>query len=281
MKVTMQLNHGFWGRSRTECEKAIELKYSLIPYIYTYAREAHDAGLPIMRPMFLEYPYDMETLDTDAQFMFGKELLIAPVVKKNAKTKNLYLPEGNWLNYNDKRTLYSGEQWLTVDAPLSCIPMFVKQGSIIPTMPVMNYIGEHPEYPVIFEVFPAVEGQSASFLLYEDEGTDLGYLKDEFLKTPINVKTTVEGFEIAISPREGSNYQLPSKRNMIFRFYVEKSPQKVVIAGKKQKKVKPEKLHDQENIFADAVIWSYDKEMQILNVLVPDSGEALEMSIIQ
>ena len=105
--------------------------------------------------------------------------------------------------------------------------MFVKQGSIIPTMPVMNYIGEHPEYPVIFEVFPAVEGQSASFLLYEDEGTDLGYLKDEFLKTPINVKTTVEGFEIAISPREGSNYQLPSKRNMIFRFYVEKSPQKV------------------------------------------------------
>lgn len=87
------------------------------------------------------------------------------------------------MNYNDKRTLYSGEQWLTVDAPLSCIPMFVKQGSIIPTMPVMNYIGEHPEYPVIFEVFPAVEGQSASFLLYEDEGTDLGYLKDEFLKT--------------------------------------------------------------------------------------------------
>lgn len=54
-----------------------------------------------------------------------------------------------------------------------------------------------------------------------------------------------------------------------------------MIAGKKQKKVKPEKLHDQENIFADAVIWSYDKEMQILNVLVPDSGEALEMSIIQ
>lgn len=87
MKVTMQLNHGFWGRSRTECEKAIELKYSLIPYIYTYAREAHDAGLPIMRPMFLEYPYDVETFDTDAQFMFGKELLIAPVVKKMRKPR--------------------------------------------------------------------------------------------------------------------------------------------------------------------------------------------------
>ena len=68
---------------------------------------------------------------------------------------------------------------------------------------------------------------------------------------------------------------------MIFRFYVEDSPKKVVIAGKKQKRVKPEKLQEQQNIFADAIIWSYDKEMQTLNVLVPDNGEALEMSVIQ
>ena len=67
---------------------------------------------------------------------------------------------------------------------------------------------------------------------------------------------------------------------MIFRFYVE-NLLRSCDCWEKQKKVKPEKLHDQENIFADAVIWSYDKEMQILNVLVPDSGEALEMSIIQ
>ena len=77
----------FGEEAEQNVKKAIELKYSLIPYIYTYAREAHDAGLPIMRPMFLEYPYDMETLDTDAQFMFGKELLIAPVVKKMRKPR--------------------------------------------------------------------------------------------------------------------------------------------------------------------------------------------------
>ena len=63
----------FWEEAEQNVKKAIELKYSLIPYIYTYAHEAHDAGLPIMRPMFLEYPYDVETFDTDAQFMFGKK----------------------------------------------------------------------------------------------------------------------------------------------------------------------------------------------------------------
>ena len=65
------------------------MKYRLLPYIYTYAREAHETGLPLMRPMFLEYPADMETFSTDAQFMFGSELLVAPVVKKGARNKNV------------------------------------------------------------------------------------------------------------------------------------------------------------------------------------------------
>ena len=63
--------------------------------------------------------------------------------------------------------------------------MFVKQGSIIPTMPVMNYTHEKPVYPLTFEIFPAQEGAQAAFTLYEDEGEDLGYQRDEFVKTPI------------------------------------------------------------------------------------------------
>ena len=92
------------------------------------------------------------------------------MVKKDARTKNVYLPEGTWIDYNNKQTVYTGEQWTTVDAPLSSVPMFVKQGSIIPTMPVMNYTYEKPVYPLTFEVFPAQEGAQAIFTLYEDEG---------------------------------------------------------------------------------------------------------------
>ena len=119
-------------RGREECQGSHRIEVSSLPYIYTYAREAHETGLPLMRPMFLEYPADMETFSTDAQFMFGSELLVAPVVKKGARNKNVYLPEGTWIDYNNKHTAYSGEQWMTVDAPLNTIPMFVKQGSIIP-----------------------------------------------------------------------------------------------------------------------------------------------------
>ena len=74
----------FGEEAEKNAKAAIELKYRLLPYIYTYAREAHETGLPLMRPMFLEYPADMETFSTDAQFMFGSELLVAPVVKKGA-----------------------------------------------------------------------------------------------------------------------------------------------------------------------------------------------------
>ena len=88
MREITRWNRGFSGRKRKKNAKAaIELKYRLLPYIYTYAREAYDTGLPIMRPLFLEYPMDMETFSTDAQFLFGRELLVAPVVKKGARTK--------------------------------------------------------------------------------------------------------------------------------------------------------------------------------------------------
>ena len=161
-----------------------------------------------MRPMFLEYPADMETFSTDAQFMFGSELLVAPVVKKGARNKNVYLPEGTWIDYNNKHTAYSGEQWMTVDAPLNTIPMFVKQGSIIPQMPVMNYTDEKPVYPVTFEIFPAAAGSETTFSLYEDAGTDLGYLRGEFMRTPITCQTTDTGYTLKVGTRNRCRKQL-------------------------------------------------------------------------
>ena len=137
----------FGEEAEKNAKAAIEIEVSSFAlYLYVCPRSTRN-GLPLMRPMFLEYPADMETFSTDAQFMFGSELLVAPVVKKGARNKNVYLPEGTWIDYNNKHTAYSGEQWMTVDAPLNTIPMFVKQGSIIPQMPVMNYTDEKPVYP--------------------------------------------------------------------------------------------------------------------------------------
>ena len=262
----------FGPEAEKNAKAAIELKYRLLPYIYTYAREAYDTGLPIMRPLFLEYPMDMETFSTDAQFMFGRELLVAPVVKKGARTKNVYLPEGTWIDYNNKQMVYTGEQWTTVDAPLSSVPMFVKQGSIIPTMPVMNYTHEKPVYPLTFEIFPAQEGAQAAFTLYEDEGENLGYQRHEFVKTPIICSTLANGYELTVSACEGKGYTVPGPRNLLFRIYSAKAPKEVTVKGKKIKKTKPERLEEDLENDTESVLWSWDKETGVCSVRIPDKG---------
>src|SRR5690606_23804884 len=79
--------------------EAIELKYRLFPYLYTYGREAYDTGIPLMRAMILEYPDDPESIRAESQFMVGKELLVAPVVERGATTRRVYLPAGEWISF--------------------------------------------------------------------------------------------------------------------------------------------------------------------------------------
>ena len=255
----------FGEETERNAKAAIELKYSLLPYIYTYAREAHELGLPIMRPMVMEFPMDTETYSLDTQFMFGEEMLVAPVVKKSARSRNLYLPEGTWIDFNDKKSEFSGEQWMTVDAPLSKIPIFVRKGSIIPRMPVMNYTREKETYPVTFEVFPAIEGESADFCLYEDDGEDLGYLRGEFLRTPVSCRTLTEGYEIEIGERDGSGYKIAGEREFIFRIYTDALPKTVTIDGVKAKKNK---------------IWSADKKAGECTLHIADDGKKHTIKLI-
>ena len=243
--------------AEANAKAAVELKYSLLPYIYTYAREAHDLGLPIMRPMVMEFPMDTETYSLDNQFMYGEELLVAPVVKKSARTRNLYLPEGVWIDFNDKKTEYAGEQWTTVAAPLDVIPMFVRKGSIIPRMPVMNYTRELKVYPVTFEVFPAVEGEKASFTLYEDDGEDLGYLRGEFLRTPVSCLTAADHYEIVIDQRQGEGYEVGDEREFIFNVYTDRLPSSVLVDGVKAKKGK---------------FWTSDKKSGVCTLHLLDDG---------
>ena len=102
--------------------------------------------------------------------------------------------------------------------------MFVKQGSIIPTMPVMNYTHEKPVYPLTFEIFPAQEGAQAAFTLYEDEGEDLGYQRDEFVKTPIICSTLANGYELTVSAREGKGYHCSrSEKSVVPYLFCESS----------------------------------------------------------
>lgn len=263
-----------FGAEAEKCVKdAIRLKYSLLPYIYTYAREAHDTGLPLMRPMFLEYPYDTETFSTDSQFMFGEEILVAPVVKKNAKSRSLYLPEGTWVSFKDKTTEYEGEQWINVDVTLSDIPMFVRKGSIIPRMPILNYTREKQVYPVTFEVYPAETGGTCGFSLYEDDGESLGYLRGEYVRTHVSCASSDAGLTLEVGEREGSGYEIGGERNFIFEIHSAKAVRKVEIDGRSVGKTSYEKLlRGAENDFLKAAA-SFDKKNGKYVVRVPDDGK--------
>ena len=258
---------------------AIELKYKLFPYIYTYAREAHDTGMPLMRALFLEYPNDSETFDLNGQFLFGRELLVAPVVEKGAVTKKLYLPEGEWINYNDGKTVYKGKQWITVEAPLDVIPLFVKKGAIIPSMPVMQYIHEKPAYPVSFDVYPDTVGKESSFVLYEDDGESRNYEKDIFCKTKITAIANSSGFAIHINAREVKGYKPIGSRNYIVKLHSDSKPKSVLINTSKSKKVKTEELNEKVLTDFEKLSYSWDEKQGIIYIKLPDTGLDYQIAV--
>lgn len=218
----------FGAEAENNCRAAIQLKYQLFPYIYTYAREAHDRGLPIMRPLLLEYPNDPETFNLDEQFLFGKEILAAPVVKKGAVNKKVYLPEGDWIDFNDSKTVYQGEQWINYKASLQTIPLFVKKGSIIPMMPVMNYIHEKKDYILSLHIFPAHDNQQAVFDLYEDDGESLDYQKDIYGKTKFTCLTTPGSYKVTISSTQANGYDATPGRDVILKLHLDRKPASVL-----------------------------------------------------
>ncbi|WP_255557850.1 glycoside hydrolase family 31 protein [Flavobacterium taihuense] len=257
---------------------AIELKYKLFPYIYTYAREAHDTGLPLMRALFLEYPNDTETFELNGQFLFGKELLVAPVVEKGAVTKKLYLPEGEWINFNDGKSVYKGKQWITVEAALDVIPLFVKKGAIIPSMPVMQYIHEKPIYPVSFDFYPDKVGKESSFVFYEDDGESRDYEKGIFCKTKITAIANSLSYAIHISAREDKGYKPLGSRNFIIKLHTNSKPKSVFVNSIKIKKEKPEVLNAKGFVDYESLSFSWDEEKGIIYVKLPDN--ALDYQVV-
>ena len=161
--------------------KAINLRYSLIPYIYTYDRQAFDTGVGLVRPLIFDFPQDKNVANYVDAWMFGENLLVAPVVEKAQTEKEIYLPEGNWIDYFNG-TKYEGGQSITYKLNSSTfddIPLFIKKGAIIPsnTKAIQN-VDEKVD-SIYLDVFP--DTAESSFKYYEDDGKTYNYEKGEYL----------------------------------------------------------------------------------------------------
>ncbi|MFY9150594.1 MAG: TIM-barrel domain-containing protein, partial [Prolixibacteraceae bacterium] len=249
----------FGTEAEVMCKKAIELKYQLFPYIYTYARQAFDTGLPLMRALMLEYQDDPETFNLNSQFLFGKELLVAPVMEQSATSKKIYMPEGEWIDFNHPQKSFQGKQWIDYPVSLETTPVFVKRGSIIPQMPVMQYIGEKKNAPVWFEVFPAAEGRSAAFQLYEDDWETNNYKKDICSKTEVKCVSGKEEWKVSILRRDENGRNPDTDRNIGIKIHLEKAPESVVLNSVKLKQTSLDKLEKGWYETVDKAVWNWDK----------------------
>jgi alpha-glucosidase (family GH31 glycosyl hydrolase) len=153
------------------CKKYLELRYRLLPYNYTLVREACDTGMPPMRALWLHYPGDPEAVKLGDEYLWGRNLLIAPVVEKGAKVRRLYLPEGTWYDWwTGKATV--GKKWVERPVDLATMPIYVRAGAVIPLDPVRQYTAEPVTEPTTLRVHPGSDGD---FTLYDDDGLGLGY----------------------------------------------------------------------------------------------------------
>ncbi len=156
------------------CRKYAALRYQLLPYTYTLAREAHDLGLPLMRAMWIHYPDDERAVGDGSQFLWGRDLLIAPVVERGATSRSVYLPGGDWHDWWTKERLAGGRR-VTRTVDLATMPIYARAGAIIPVDPIRQYTSQVVEEPTRLEIYRGADGR---FTLYEDDGISLDYLRN-------------------------------------------------------------------------------------------------------
>jgi alpha-D-xyloside xylohydrolase len=146
--------------------KYLRLRYRLLPYIYSEAVRCSQSGLPMLRPLVLEYPSDPNTIYLDTQYLFGENILVAPLLTRSSR-RLVYLPQGDWYDYWSK-VILSGGRWIEVEAPLEKLPLFVKAGAILPMGPAMDYVDQLPLDPLTVELYASV-GQVETHIYDEDK----------------------------------------------------------------------------------------------------------------
>jgi alpha-glucosidase (family GH31 glycosyl hydrolase) len=159
------------------CRKYLELRYRLLPYTYSGVRECTVTGLPLMRALWLHYPYDPKAVARDDEYLWGRDLLVAPIVEKGATSRQIYLPRGVWYDFWTHEQKEGGRE-ITREVDLETMPLYVRAGTILPLGPVKQHTGEQSSGPLSISIYP---GQDGEFLFYEDDGESFDYRKGEWM----------------------------------------------------------------------------------------------------
>ena len=239
----------------------IELRYQLLPYIYTSFEEATRTGLPLMRPLFLEYPED-ESLrgnvysGEETEFLFGRDLLVAPKLFEMTGGYQIRLPRGDWYDYWTGRKI-AGGQTLTANPGLDEVPVYVRAGSILPQQPVVQHTDEVPTGHLEVRVYP---GSGCHGSLYLDDGRSYGYTRGEYLRVEYTCHPELDSLEVNTSARQGT-FAAWWKQVQVEVYGIEKRPREVRVAGQ---------------TFTG---WTYDTAQKKVTLVVPDQLSGWEVRL--
>jgi alpha-glucosidase len=225
-------NHSALGTRRQEpwtfgeavealCRQAIELRYRLLPYVYTAFWACSVDGLPIMRPLWLVHPDDPATEGLHDQYYFGADLLVAPVTRPRATHRMVYFPAGRWICFHTGEVV-EGPAHRVVDAPLDRLPLFGRAGAVLPLGPVRQSTDEELEV-LTLRIFP---GERLSGLWYDDDGLSLEHARGAFNAWRFDGAWGPGALHLALT-REAEGYGSPTRRALV-RLPVAHAPREVL-----------------------------------------------------
>jgi alpha-glucosidase (family GH31 glycosyl hydrolase) len=211
-------------------KKYFTLRTQLIPYIYSYAWLAHRDSLPLMRPLYLEYPDVEEAYRHPHEYFFGEQMLVAPVLAASGR-QTIWLPAGDWLDFFTGR-YFPGDRSVTLDYAVDATPVFVRAGAVVPEQPPSDYSDEKPLDRLVLNVYGS---GSARFELYEDDGSSLQYDQDgTHSLTLLQHEVTADGVHhLVIGPARGSFAGQPATRSYELRVHGAGTPATLTVNGRK------------------------------------------------
>ncbi|MCX7973423.1 MAG: DUF5110 domain-containing protein [Candidatus Aminicenantes bacterium] len=208
------------------CRQYLNLRYQLLPYNYTLAREAYDKGLPFIRALWIHYPDDEKALQCGDEYLWGRDILVAPVVEKGATKRVIYLPEGRWYDFWTNNPVM-GKQEIIRYVDLSLLPLYVRAGAIIPLGPVIQYTEQPTPDPLTINIYAGADG---FFQLYEDDGRSLDYQQGMGRWINFSWKDKERLLRIELDPK--SILPLPTPLKMEIRLIPERKSQSIIFEGR-------------------------------------------------
>jgi alpha-glucosidase (family GH31 glycosyl hydrolase) len=195
------------------CRKYLELRYRLLPYLYSAVRECAMTGMPIMRPLWLHFPHDPKAVACPDEYLWGPSMLVAPVVEKAATTRSVYLPPSTWYDYWTGERIEGGAE-ISRSVDLETIPLYVRAGAILTLGPVKQFVAEKVDEPLTLAIYPGADG---SFQLYEDDGISFNYRKGQWTGIAMTWDDKRKKLDLRLAP--GSRMLSPAAKTMTVKLF--------------------------------------------------------------